>query len=155
MKSEPDVFSFSDLKNSPKMTACWEGVRNYQARNFMRDQFQVGDGVLFYHSSTEEPSIVGQARVSRKAYDDNTALDEKSPYFDAKSKALGCSRWVMVDVTAVCDLVTLVNRKMMADDKVLRGMKVMQKGMRLSITPVSPAQWQRVLALGVAKAIKG
>ena len=123
----------------------WVGVRNYQARNFMRDAMRIGDGVLFYHSSCAEPGIAGLARVASGAYADPTQFDPASPYFDAKSKA-EAPRWLLVDVTL--DRKTpLLSLRAMRERPELATMGVLQKGSRLSITPVTPAEWAAVLRL--------
>ncbi len=140
MKTEPDVFSFQDLLKAPRQTTCWEGVRNYQARNFMRDEFKVGDLALIYHSSTGEPGIAGIAEVARSAYPDPFALDPKSEYFDEASKKAGVSRWVMVDVKAR-DAVNFLPLSRIRGEKKLSSMLLLQKGQRLSIQPVTDAEW--------------
>jgi predicted RNA-binding protein with PUA-like domain len=140
MKSEPDEFSIDDLVHAPKQTTPWFGVRNYQARNFMRDQMQVGDGVLFYHSSCDVPGIYGIAEVSSGAYPDATQFDPKSEYYDAKSPR-DAPRWMLVDVKLVKK-----TRPMPLDE--MRGypeladMRVLQRGNRLSVTPVTSAEWR-------------
>jgi predicted RNA-binding protein with PUA-like domain len=145
MKSEPAECSIDDLAAAPNATVPWFGVRNYQARNFMRDAMQVGDGVLFYHSSCAEPGIAGLARVASDAYPDPTQFDPASPYFDAKSKA-EAPRWLLVDVTL--DRKTpLLALRTMRERPELATMGVLQKGSRLSITPVTPAEWAAVLRL--------
>jgi predicted RNA-binding protein with PUA-like domain len=141
MKTEPDVFSFEDLLRAPRQTTCWEGVRNYQARNFMRDDFKVGDLALIYHSSTAEPGIAGIAEVVRGAYPDPSALDPKSEYFDEASKKSGESRWVMVDVRAR-SAVSFLSLSQIRSEKKLATMPLLQKGQRLSIQPVTPAEWK-------------
>jgi len=143
MKSEPDEFSIDDLAKAKKQTAPWTGVRNYQARNFMRDRMQVGDGVLFYHSSCPEPGIAGIAEVASTAYPDATQFDPRSDYYDAKSKREE-PRWMHVDVKFVkkTPLLALEEmRKMPA----LKDMVTLRPGNRLSITPVTPAEWKAVL----------
>jgi predicted RNA-binding protein with PUA-like domain len=139
MKSEPDVFGVDDLARAPRKTTAWWGVRNYQARNFMRDDMRVGDLALFYHSSCPEPGIAGIMRISRRAYPDATQFDPASEYYDAKATK-DDPRWVNVDVT-------LVRRTRLVSIQELRGhpeladMRVLQRGNRLSITPVSDAEW--------------
>jgi len=140
MKSEPDEVSIDDALNSPHQTVAWTGVRNYQARNFMRDRMQVGDGVLFYHSSCAEPGIAGIAEVASTAYPDPTQFDPKSPYFDAKSSAEQ-PRWMLVDVKALKKTRLLPLSELRACPE-LEGMIILQRGNRLSITPVTPAQWR-------------
>ena len=146
VKSEPDVFSFDDLWASPKRTTCWDGVRNYQARNFIRDGMKKGDLVFFYHSNAEPAAIVGVAEVVREAYPDHTALDPKDPHFDPKSRAEAPS-WLMVDLRAVKKL----PRPLALDDlrgvKGLEKMALLQKGSRLSVQPVTEAEWKIVVGL--------
>ena len=139
MKSEPDEASIDHLARAPRHTLPWTGVRNYQARNFMRDMMQVGDGVLFYHSSCPEPGIAGIAEVSSTAYPDPTQFDAKSPYYDPKSSHES-PRWILVDVVfkkkiPLIPLATLREHSELAD------MRVLAKGNRLSITPVTEAEW--------------
>ena len=143
MKSEPEECSVDDAFDAPKRTVPWVGVRNYQARNFMRDGMRVGDGVLFYHSSCAEPGIVGIARVASSAYPDPTQFDAKSPYFDVKSKP-DEPRWVLVDVEVVRKTRNLTLPELRAD-AALEDLVVLRKGNRLSITPVEPQHWRRIL----------
>ena len=143
MKSEPDEFSIDDLVKAPKQSTSWFGVRNYQARNFMRDGMKVGDGVLFYHSSCEVPGIAGVAKVATAAYPDATQFDRKSKYYDAKSPR-DAPRWVHVDVafvkkTRVMPLDELRGYPELAD------MVVLKRGNRLSITPVTEREWRFIL----------
>jgi predicted RNA-binding protein with PUA-like domain len=145
MKSEPDECSIDDLAAAAKQTLPWTGVRNYQARNFMRDQFRLGDGVLFYHSSCPEPGIAGLAEVASTAAPDETQFDPKSPYFDAAATR-EAPRWIGVDVKLVRKTALLPLAEMRAAPQ-LATMRVLQRGNRLSITPVSPAEWKAVLAL--------
>ncbi|MDT8997847.1 EVE domain-containing protein [Paucibacter sp. APW11] len=145
MKSEPSECSIDDLAAAPAQSVPWIGVRNYQARNFMRDQMQPGDGVLFYHSSCPEPGIAGLAEVSRLAYVDASQFDPQSPYFDAKSKPEQ-PRWLHVDVKLRRKTRLLALNEMRQRPE-LASMRVLQPGNRLSITPVSPEEWQAVLAL--------
>lgn len=146
VKSEPDVFSFDDLWKSPKRTTCWDGVRNYQARNFIRDGMKKGDLVFFYHSNADPAAIVGVAEVVREAYPDHTALDPKDPHFDPKSRA-DAPTWLMVDIKAVKKL----PRPLALDDlrgvKGLEKMALLQKGSRLSVQPVTEAEWKVVMGL--------
>ncbi len=145
MKSEPDEVSVDDALAAPKSTVPWTGVRNYQARNFMRDAMRVGDGVLFYHSSCAEPGIVGLARVASTPYPDPTQFDRKSPYFDAASKRES-PRWLLVDVQVVEKTRNLSLTEMRTRPE-LQDMLVLKKGNRLSITPVEPKHWKAVLRL--------
>jgi predicted RNA-binding protein with PUA-like domain len=139
MKSEPDEFSIDDLAATPKRSTPWFGVRNYQARNFMRDQMTVGDLAFFYHSSCPEPGIAGIVRVSKPAYPDASQFDRKSPYYDPKSKR-DAPRWLNVDVTLV-KKTRLVSLAELRTQPALAGMRVLQRANRLSITPVDPREW--------------
>ncbi len=140
MKSEPDEASIDDALAAPAQTVAWTGVRNYQARNFMRDAMRVGDGVLFYHSSCAEPGIAGLAEVASTPYPDPTQFDADSKYFDPKATPEQ-PRWMLVDVRALrkTPLVRLSDLRAQAE---LADMLLLQKGSRLSITPVTPAQWR-------------
>ena len=140
MKSEPEECSIDDALAAPRATVPWTGVRNYQARNFMRDAMQVGDGVLFYHSSCAEPGIVGIARVASGPRPDPTQFDPDSPYFDAKSKP-EAPRWLLLDVQALKKTRPIGLPEMRATPA-LADMVVLQRGSRLSITPVSEAHWR-------------
>ncbi len=143
MKSEPSEVSVDDALAAPRATVPWTGVRNYQARNFMRDTMRVGDGVLFYHSSCAEPGIVGIAQVASTAYPDPTQFDPASPYFDAASKP-EAPRWLLVDVQVLRKTRNLSLPELRAD-AALAELRVLQKGNRLSITPVEPRHWQHIL----------
>jgi predicted RNA-binding protein with PUA-like domain len=140
LKSEPESFSIDDLAKAPKQTTCWDGVRNYQARNFMRDQMSVGDGVLFYHSSCAEPGIAGLAEVASSAYADATQFDPASPYYDAAASRAR-PRWVHVDVRAL-KKTRLVSVSELRVHPELADMVCLRRGNRLSITPVSAKQWR-------------
>lgn len=140
MKSEPDECSIDDALAAAGATVPWTGVRNYQARNFMRDDMRVGDGVLFYHSSCAEPGIVGIARVASGAKPDPTQFDPHSPYFDAKSQP-DAPRWQLVDVQALRKTRVLGLAEMRSVPE-LAEMQVLKRGNRLSITPVTPQEWQ-------------
>ena len=142
MKSEPQECSIDDALAAPKATVPWTGVRNYQARNFMRDAMQVGDGVLFYHSSCPEPGIAGLARVASTAYPDPTQFDPASPYFDAGAKA-EAPRWLLVDVQALRKT-RLIGLAELRADAALADMLLLKRGNRLSITPVSEAHWRHI-----------
>ncbi|MEO8250400.1 MAG: EVE domain-containing protein [Burkholderiales bacterium] len=142
MKSEPEECSIDDALAAPERTVPWTGVRNYQARNFMRDGMKVGDGVLFYHSSCAEPGIVGLARVASAAKPDPTQFDAASPYFDAAAK-LDAPRWLLVDVQAERKT-RLVSLAELRGVPALAEMIVLRRGNRLSITPVSPAEWRAI-----------
>jgi predicted RNA-binding protein with PUA-like domain len=145
MKSEPDEVSADDVARMPKKTVPWFGVRNYQARNFMRDQMQVGDGVLFYHSSCAEPGVAGIAQVASAAYPDETQFDPKSKYHDPKATR-EAPRWMNVDVKLL-KKTRLLPLSDMRQHKALANMVLLRPGNRLSITPVTPAEWNAVLKL--------
>lgn len=140
MKSEPDEVSVDDALAAKDSTVPWTGVRNYQARNYMRDQMRVGDGVLFYHSSCPEPGIAGIARVASTSYPDPTQFDRKSPYYDATAKKEE-PRWQLVDVQIVRKT-RLLPLQELRDTPALADMIVLKKGNRLSITPVSAEHWK-------------
>ena len=146
VKSEPDSFSFDDLLASPNRTTGWDGVRNYQARNFMRDDMKVGDLVLFYHSSTDPAAIVGIAEVVREAYPDHTAFDRKDPHFDPKSKP-DAPTWMMVDLRAREAFAKPVTLAELRNVKGLEKMVLLQKGSRLSVQPVSEKEFESVCRL--------
>jgi len=145
MKSEPSEVSIDDLAKQPKKTVPWFGVRNYLARNYMRDQMKLGDGVLFYHSSCPEPGIAGLAEVASAAYPDATQFDAKGKYFDPKSTREN-PRWMNVDVKLV-KKTALLPLAQMRETKALSSMIVLQRGNRLSITPVTDAEWTAVVKL--------
>ncbi len=145
MKSEPSECSIDDLAAAPQQTVPWIGVRNYQARNFMRDEMKLGNGVLFYHSSCPAPGIAGLAEVASAAYPDATQFDPRSPYFDAKSKP-GAPRWSHVDVKLVRKT-PLLSLAAMRTAPSLATMRVLERGNRLSITPVTADEWRAVLTL--------
>jgi predicted RNA-binding protein with PUA-like domain len=140
MKSEPEEASIDDLAQACKATLPWTGVRNYQARNFMRDNMQVGDGVLFYHSSCAQPGIAGIAEVASAAYPDPTQFDSRSPYFDPKATR-ETPRWMLVDVSFVRKT-PLISIAALREHPELESMRVLAKGNRLSITPVSAEEWR-------------
>ena len=144
MKSEPDECSIVDLEHAPGARVPWIGVRNYQARNFMRDQMRVGDGVLFYHSSCPEPGVAGLAAVASAPYDDASQFDEKSPYFDPRSDPAR-PRWQHVDVKHLATT-PLLSLKTMRTRPELASMGLLKPGSRLSITPVTRAEWDAVIA---------
>jgi predicted RNA-binding protein with PUA-like domain len=140
MKSEPDECSIDDALAAPSAIVPWTGVRNYQARNYMRDEMRVGDGVLFYHSSCDEPGIAGLAEVASGPYPDPTQFDRASEYFDAASKR-EAPRWMLVDVRALAKT-RLVPLAELRAHRELADMAVLRRGNRLSITPVSAAEWR-------------
>lgn len=145
MKSEPSDVSIDDLAAMPDQTVAWHGVRNYQARNFMRDQMRVGDGVFFYHSSCSEPAIAGIAEVSTLAYPDATQFDPASKYFDPKATSQK-PRWFNVDVKFIRKT-RLVSIKELRSQPELATMRILQTGNRLSITPVDPAEWHFIMQI--------
>lgn len=148
MKSEPDDCSIDDALAAPEQTVPWTGVRNYQARNFMRDGMRVGDGVLFYHSSCPEPGIAGIARVASGTRIDPTQFDAKSAYFDKASKK-EAPRWLLLDVQALSKT-RVLGLPEMREMPELEEMRVLQRGNRLSITPVTKEEWDAIVAkLGV------
>jgi len=145
MKSEPDEASIDDLAAAPKQTLPWTGVRNYQARNFMRDSMRAGDGVLFYHSSCPQPGVAGLARVVGNLAPDETQFDPSSPYHDPASTR-SAPRWLQIDVQLVRKTRLLPLAEMRQAPE-LAGMRVLQRGNRLSITPVTPDEWEAVVRL--------
>lgn len=147
MKSEPGCFSLDDLKHSPEGITAWDGVRNYQARNLLRDEIRVGDGVLFYHSNIREPAIVGVARVVRDGYPDHTALDPRTDHFDPHS-TVAKPIWYMVDVQYLAHLPCPLTRDDLRRHPLLSGMEVLKRGNRLSVQPVTAGQWREVLLSG-------
>jgi predicted RNA-binding protein with PUA-like domain len=149
MKSEPDEFSIDDLVRAKNQTTPWFGVRSYQARNFMRDGMQLGDRAFFYHSSCPEPGVAGIVEVSRLVYPDASQFDPKSPYYDAKSTR-DAPRWLNVDVKLVRKT-KLVPLAQLRETPGLEDMVILRRGNRLSITPVTPAQWRIVEKLADRK----
>ena len=147
MKSEPDVFGIEHLEKRPNKTEHWDGVRNYQARNFMRDGMKKGDQVFFYHSNCKEPGIVGIAEVVREAYPDHTAFDPESKYYDPKSDPDN-PRWFMVDIRFVRRLKRTITLQELKDQAgALSDFPLLQKGSRLSVMPVSKEAWEYILGL--------
>ncbi len=146
MKSEPDVFSIDDLRNMPGKTDKWEGVRNYQVRNMLRDDMQAGDLAFFYHSNCSEPGIVGIMKIVRSGYPDYTAFDPQARYYDPKSDPDN-PRWYMVDVRFVRKLKRSLTLSELKTHAALSDLPLVRRGSRLSIMPVSNAQWDYMLAL--------
>jgi predicted RNA-binding protein with PUA-like domain len=144
LKTEPTCFSIDDLRRSPKGTASWDGVRNYQARNLLRDEIKPGDGVLFYHSSIKEPAIVGLAKVVSEGFPDATAFDPKSEHFDPKARPEH-PVWYMVDIQYITDIDPPITRETLKYHPDLMNMEVLKKGNRLSVQPVTPKQWKAIL----------
>ncbi|WP_312462596.1 EVE domain-containing protein [Comamonas sp.] len=145
MKNEPDEFSIDRALNAPQATIAWDGVRNYQARNFMRDDMQVGDGVLYWHSSCAEPGIYGIARIAGHLRPDASQFDPDSKYYDPKSKP-EAPRWLMLDVQALRKIQPITVAAL-RQYPALEDMRVLQKGNRLSITPVDARHWDFIMGL--------
>ena len=146
MKSEPNAFSIWDLESSKDRSTYWDGVRNYQARNILRDEMKKGDGVLFYHSGQEPIGIVGEAVVIKEGYPDHTAFNIKEPHYDPKSDPKNPS-WYMVDVQLVRIFKEMITLKQIKEVSGLAHMMVIQKGMRLSVQPVRSKEWKAILKL--------
>ncbi len=147
IKSEPDAFSIEDLAASPGKTTHWDGVRNYQARNFMRDDMQVGDRVFYYHSNCKPPGIVGICEVASAPYPDHTAFDPDSKYFDAKSDPDN-PRWMMVDIRFLRKTKRLISLdEIKTHDERLDGFPLIRRGNRLSIMPVTREHWDFILSM--------
>jgi predicted RNA-binding protein with PUA-like domain len=147
MKSEPDVFSFDDLMASKGRRTLWDGVRNYQARNLMRDEMAVGDGVLYYHSNAKPPGVAGVAEVASEAYPDPTQFDPADAHHDPKSDPED-PRWWLVDIVGVEPLPEFVPLDALKANPKLSEMVVTQRGSRLSVQPVTAAEWRAVLKMG-------
>ncbi len=145
MKSEPSVFSIDDLARASKRTTCWDGVRNYQARNFMR-AMKLGDRVLFYHSNANPPAIVGIAEVAAMAYPDPTQFERTHKHFDSASNP-AAPRWDMVDIRHVQTFTAPISLDSLRGEKALVGMALLQKGSRLSVQPVTSKEWEHILKL--------
>ena len=147
-KSEPSTFSIDDLARAPEKTTCWDGIRNYQARNFMRDEMRSGDRVLFYHSSCAETGIAGIAEVVRESYVDHTAFDPDDAHYDAKSSAES-PRWFMVDIRLVRRFKRVIALAELRryESRQLKELALLRKGNRLSILPVTKKQWDFILSL--------
>ena len=146
MKSEPDVYGIDDLAAQPDQTDHWDGVRNYQARNMMRDQMKKGDKVFFYHSNCKTPGIVGIARVVREGYPDFTAFDPRSRYYDPKSSPDN-PRWYMVDIRLERKLKRIITLEELKRHRELADMPLLRRGNRLSVMPVTAEQWKFILSL--------
>ncbi len=145
MKSEPSAFSIDDLIRSPSQTTYWDGVRNYQARNFMRSM-TVGDQILFYHSNVDPPAVVGIAEVVKTAYPDSTQFDKKDKHYDPKSTP-SQPRWDMIDMKYVRKFQRPVTLDELRKETALKGMVLLQKGSRLSVQPVTSREWRHILSL--------
>lgn len=146
MKTEPEVYSIDDLMKAKNKTGHWDGVRNYQARNMMRDDMREGDQIFFYHSNCKEPGIAGIARVVKQAYPDHTAFDPEQKYFDPKSDPQN-PRWFMVDVQYVRKLKRVITLQELKEHSELQSMLLLRKGNRLSIMPVTKQEWDYILSL--------
>lgn len=146
MKSEPDVFGIDHLREKPRQTEHWDGVRNYQARNMLRDQMKKGDRAFFYHSSCKEPGIVGIIEIVREAYPDDSAWNSKSPHYDPKSTPLQ-PRWYMVDVRYQRKLRRCITLQELKRHPELAALPLLRRGNRLSIMPVTPGQWRHMISL--------
>lgn len=147
MKSEPNVFSIDDLINAKNQTTFWDGVRNYQARNYIRDEMKVGDKVIFYHSNSEPPSAVGVCEIVKEAYPDFTAFDPENSHYDPKSKK-DSPTWFMVDIKFVKKFSHAVSINEMRENKKLENMKLLQRGNRLSVIPLSKDEFNEIIKMG-------
>jgi predicted RNA-binding protein with PUA-like domain len=151
MKSEPDCFSIDHLAKRPQQTAPWDGVRNYQVRNMFRDQMKTGDLAFFYHSSCDEPGIYGLMEIVSNAYPDPTQFDPKADHYDAGSKPEE-PRWLLVDVKFQRKLKRpILLAELREQEKKLVGLRILEKGTRLSVTPVQKVHWDFILKLEAAK----
>ena len=146
MKSEPDAYSIDHLRSQKRRTDHWDGIRNYQARNFMRDQMKTGDLAFFYHSNCSEPAVVGIMKIVSAAYPDHTAFDPNEKHFDAKSDPDN-PRWLMVDVKFKKKLKMPITLQAIKAEKKLADMRLVQRGNRLSILPVTPGEWRHILKM--------
>lgn len=146
LKSEPDVFSFDHLWKAKGRRTCWDGVRNYTARNFMRDEMKVGDGVLYYHSNADPPGVAGVAKVVKEGYPDPTQFDPKDAHFDPKADPQD-PRWFMVDIKGLAKAATFVPLVDLKDNAKLVDMALVQRGQRLSVQPVMAREWHEVLRM--------
>ena len=146
MKSEPDCFGIDDLKKMPNQTEHWDGVRNYQARNMMRDEMKTGDLAFFYHSNTKPPGIIGVMKVVKEGYPDHTAFEPENDHYDPKSRQ-DEPRWFMVDIKFQKKLSRLISLDELKQNPTLDNMKLLQKGNRLSVMPVKKDEWDEILAM--------
>jgi len=147
-KSEPSEFSWEDLKKSKNQTTFWDGVRNYQARNFLRDEIKKGDGVLFYQSSTDPLAVVGYCEVVKEGYPDHTQFDSKNDRFDPKAKK-DSPTWFMVDIKLVKEFKQSITLESIKANPKLKSMKLIQRGQRLSIQPVTKNEWDEIIKMGL------
>ena len=150
MKSEPSVFSIEDLARAPRQTTQWDGVRNYQARNLLRDEIKVGDGVLFYHSSADPPAVAGTAEIVRAGYPDPTQFDPRSGHHDPDAPA-DEPRWFAVDIKHAQTFAHPVPLPALRDTPALRAMVLLRKGSRLSVQPVTADEWKVIVAMGTKR----
>lgn len=146
-KSDPDEFSIEDLKKSKNKTTFWDGIRNYQARNFLRDEIKKGDGVLFYHSNSDPLAIMSYCEVVKEGYPDHTQFDSKSDHFDPKADTKNPT-WFMVDIKLVKEFRKPVTLDEIKSNKKLKDMKLIQRGQRLSVMPVTKSEWDEILKMG-------
>jgi predicted RNA-binding protein with PUA-like domain len=147
-KSEPSEFSLEDLKKSKNQTTYWDGIRNYQARNFLRDEVKKGDEVLFYQSSTDPLAVVGYCEVVKAGYADHTQFDEKSDHYDEKADPKNPT-WFMVDIKFVKEFKNTITLDSIKANSKLKSMRLIQRGQRLSIQPVTKDEWEEILKMGV------
>ena len=150
LKTEPESFSIRDLAKAPNQTTCWDGVRNYQARNFLRDEMHLGDRVLVYHSSTDPPAVVGTAKIVRESYPDPTAWDKKDHHFDPASKPDN-PRWFMVDIQLEQIFKTPLPLEQLRGIPALKEMELLRRGSRLSVQPVRKGEFAAILKLAGVK----
>jgi predicted RNA-binding protein with PUA-like domain len=148
-KSEPSEFSWEDLKKSKNQTTCWDGIRNYQARNFLRDEIKKGDGVLFYQSSTEPLAVVGSCEVVKEGYPDHTQFDKRNEHYDAKADPKNPT-WFMVDIKLVKEFNKPVTLESIKVNPKLKSMRLIQRGQRLSIQPVTKDEWDEILNMSTS-----
>ncbi len=149
VKSEPETFSIDDLARAPRQTTCWDGVRNYQARNFIREM-ALGDHVLFYHSNADPPAVVGSAEVVKTAYPDDTQFDKRSGHYDSAS-TMDHPRWEMVDIKYREKFPTSLPLDRLREEAKLKGMVLLRKGSRLSVQPVTASEWAVIMKLARSK----
>lgn len=148
MKSEPETFSIDDLAKKPKQTEPWDGVRNYQVRNWLRDEIKVGDLAFFYHSSCDTPGIAGIIEIVKNGYPDSTAFDPNSKYYDPKSTKEN-PRWYRVDVHLIEKFPHIISLTELREHPLLQKMRLLQKGSRLSITPITKVEWEIILQMKI------
>ena len=146
-KSDPDEFSWNDLKKSKNQTTFWDGIRNYQARNFIRDEMKKGDEVLFYHSNSDPLAIMGTCEIVKEGYPDLTQFDSKNDHFDPKADKKNPT-WFMVDIKLVKEFNTPIALAEIKANSKLKSMKLLQRGQRLSVIPVTKAEWDEILKMG-------